>query len=692
MPHAHHANLHHPNQREVVPVHRLPLLMSSSDSTSPALFARAPQPSSTSDCAKGSNCTKPESELTTTVLPVVLGAGVPLLCAAIVLYLLHRRSVRKLKREDINDKYKSLDFGLDPVASSQGRRRPGPQGPMPPMAHSKGLSLDIMHPYLLPPGIHGSTDSLHSLSRTVTGDDDKYRPATIFTQDNGSVRSFPRTPRDDGSSMMGSTHRLPVEEPKSALLRNAQRMSRSSPPLYNNPSAEPRSGGSPPRPEYHEPTPGVAPYPLDHDELNLAIGSTAAATAYEEEKESKSHDHAEELHLPPLPTPTIHVETEAELHGAESNSTLHEERLNFPLPEPVPSPRDSELSEHVQASTTQLPRISLPSSDVTSDYGDDHRQSEFTIPAVNISDVEEKHHDATPLPEVPEESAQSLDLDLAYDNRRDTRRLTMGLRPLPPDDPSENPEQRANRIRSFYKEYFDDSKAGGRETQYYEDYDEEYWEGDGFVYDPVTGEYFDAAHPYGSGGGRHMASSSVGFGGYAPGPRAFSSASGRLPGARGPPRKPMPIPSPLQNLPTPHALKDDAFMHGIEFAPGKNFRDQREGRPETPTGGLRPFSPAIRAHTPLASPFEELAPMPSPHALRKSGTYTNLDFAPPPRFKNQDTGSDAGSIRSARTGISTAHMNNIRMGAYRVSRLPPEVVGTRDDLMTSLKPTWDMSR
>lgn len=38
---------------------------------------------------------------------------------------------------------------------------------------------------------------------------------------------------------------------------------------------------------------------------------------------------------------------------------------------------------------------------------------------------------------------------------------------MPSDDPQENPEERANRIRSFYKEYFDDSKpepAGGRNT------------------------------------------------------------------------------------------------------------------------------------------------------------------------------------------------------------------------------------
>ena len=78
-------------------------------------------------------------------------------------------------------------------------------------------------------------------------------------------------------------------------------------------------------------------------------------------------------------------------------------------------------------------------------------------------------------------------------------------------------------------------------------------------------------------------------------------------------------------------------------------------------------------------------------ALRKSGTFTNLDFAPPPRFKNAETASDAGSIRSNGTGgLSNTHMRNIRMGAYRVSRLPANTVGTKDDMATELRPKWDM--
>jgi hypothetical protein len=85
----------------------------------------------------------------------------------------------------------------------------------------------------------------------------------------------------------------------------------------------------------------------------------------------------------------------------------------------------------------------------------------------------------------------------------------------------------------------------------------------------------------------------------------------------------------------------------------------------------------------------DLSPMPSPFQMRKSGTYTGLDFAPPSRIRVDGGGSDAGSIRSARSGISNMHSDALRAGAYRVSRLPPQMVGTRDDLAAQLKPSWD---
>lgn len=35
---------------------------------------------------------------------------------------------------------------------------------------------------------------------------------------------------------------------------------------------------------------------------------------------------------------------------------------------------------------------------------------------------------------------------------------------------------------------------------------------------------------------------------------------------------------------------------------------------------------------------------------------------------------------------------NIRAGAYRLSRIPRDVAGTKDDLAAALRPTWDMRK
>jgi hypothetical protein len=77
--------------------------------------------------------------------------------------------------------------------------------------------------------------------------------------------------------------------------------------------------------------------------------------------------------------------------------------------------------------------------------------------------------------------------------------------------------------------------------------------------------------------------------------------------------------------------------------------------------------------------------------LRKSGTFTSLDFAPPRKvFRDNDTMSDAGSIRSNRSGISTVQLQAIRSGAHRVSRLPADQVFSKDDMSSVLKPSWGL--
>lgn len=80
----------------------------------------------------------------------------------------------------------------------------------------------------------------------------------------------------------------------------------------------------------------------------------------------------------------------------------------------------------------------------------------------------------------------------------------------------------------------------------------------------------------------------------------------------------------------------------------------------------------------------------SSYMLRKSGTFTALDFAPPRRFKSDDSKSDAGSIRSNRSGISTAQLSAIRAGAGRVSRLPGDQIFTAAQAAEVLRPQWGM--
>lgn len=216
-----------------------------------------------------------------------------------------------------------------------------------------------------------------------------------------------------------------------------------------------------------------------------------------------------------------------------------------------------------------------------------------------------------------------------------TRRLSASLRPLPPEDVSDvNPEDRANRIRSFYKEYFDDKRgtmAGPSGADYYEDYNQEYLDG-ATVWDPETGEFIvNGARPYGepvtrramtppprapprfrngsANGGRMY-----GSGQYAPGrPRGHSSASGAGNRGRQPKKQLPPPPSPLSNLPTPHLLRDDsAIFNANEFAPPSSYKDRVAGRPESPFADKRPYSPSVRAFTPLQSSFDDLRVMPSP--------------------------------------------------------------------------------
>jgi len=636
-----------------------------------SLFKRGSSDSSSgcSSDSSSSGCQKPTGSNNVT-LPVALAVVIPIVLAIVIFAYLHRRHVKKLRAEDANDPHKSLDFGWDPKsAPMKGRdksKKKGTEMSVADLGTEKGsrsergmsMDMDLGSPYLLPPGLSGSRESLHSRSRTIHSQDDRYRPATTYIpNDSRSMHSYKtgRRGADDSSSDAGSAsfRRAQGDDMKQDLLGNAQRMSRSMPPTNRSPIPEirtPEAAKELPRKALpSSPTSaGLSPsFPLLDSRDSVMTDDGAGLR--------KSNNYLGAL-----------------IHSRDPSADLSGQKSEYATPNEFPSTPSSNLQQtpnrkspppvintSKQESTRQSPppandgavasrpprKQSLPASeqgkyenffDDSSEHGDAFK---VTPPSPHNSQPEQyevnRRSSQAYLPQI-DEYALGVENDVGYD----VRRLSMGVRPLPPDDPADNPEQRANRIRSFYKEYFDDSKPGPVHGagEYYEDYDQQYL-GDGAIFDPVSGQFVTAqsgpreqrgrpyAEPYGrramtppprapprfgrphaatlSGGGRLMP----------PGPRAFSSASGRFgPSGRGTPKKQLPPPMPLNVLPTPHMLKDDNFaiFNSMDFAPPTSAKDRQFGRPESPRGGLRPYSPAIPAHMPLQSSFDDLAAMPSP--------------------------------------------------------------------------------
>lgn len=520
------------------------------------------------------------------------------------------------------------------------------------------MDIDIASPYLLPPGLNGSRESLHSLSRTMHSQDDRYRPATVYTTgDNRSLHSYKTTRRgaDDSSSDNGSAsfRRGPRDDMKQDLLGNAQRMSRSMPPTNRSPIPEIRM----PDAVKEMPRKSVPSSPQSAG-LSPSFPLMDTRDSYMEQNGAdlrKSNNYLG-----------------AFIHSREPSSDLIGQKNVYPTPNELPSTPSSNLQQTTNRkspppfidTTEQTARDppTPPSTNAANSLpprGQSLRASETVQYEHYFDDSSEYGEGLKVTSPSPHDSQQGL-----YDSNRrssqaymapidehalgiddlnelgfDPRRLSMGVRPLPPDDPTDNPEQRANRIRSFYKEYFDDSKPRPMQATggYYEDYDQGYL-GDGAMFDPVSNQVITNQPQYSEQRGRpfaepmgrramtpparapprfgrqHAATMSGSSRLMPPGARAFSSASSRGPPGRGQPKKQLPPPKALNVLPTPHMLKDDSFAiyNSMDFAPPTSARERQAGRPESPRGGLRPYSPMVAAHTPLQTSFDDLAAMPSP--------------------------------------------------------------------------------
>ena len=523
----------------------------------------------------------------------------------------------------------------------------------------QGLSMDmnLNSPYLLPTGMRGSRESFRSLSRSINDEHDPYRPVTRMHNDTDSIRSVRHPQGDQGSifSAQSPASRHPHSAENAGLIANARPMSQS---FARRGSADDRDSFEDDEDDGPPPPPEISRKPPPRKQ------SLAAS------------EHSRPGSLPPkdLPLPPEPVAVEMPPPPRTSSYGIPPRKDSQTAPSIAAESfhRRSSYYEDYSADLPSLPALPMP----------DH--SYDINPALIFTDSAEAeqmgHNHLEPM-----HSGSAARLSVMGGNGN--RLSVMGLRPLPPDMPDDTPEVRANRIRSFYREYFDESKPAPVNGQ---------WEDD---YDPAFLDAYD--RPFAQGPARRA---------FTPPPRGpprggphqrkFSTMSAGRHGPRGrqgaPAAKKLPPPMPLTSLPTPHLLKDDVVVFNpIDFAPPSTFRNAQNGsRPDSPAGTPRPYSPAVRAFTPLASSFDTLTVMPSPHELRKSSTFTALDFALPSRFRNDGgnslSPSDAGSIRSYRSGISAVQSNAIRQGAYRVSRLPSGVVTTKDDLASQLRPRMDL--
>ncbi|KAH6621012.1 hypothetical protein B0J18DRAFT_214235 [Chaetomium sp. MPI-SDFR-AT-0129] len=775
------------------------------------------------DCTDPQFCTKPVGASTST-LAIVLGIVLPLVVAVTVLLYLHRRNVKKQRAEDLRDPHKSLDFGLDGSGLAKGSRKSlisrekggggGGQGRYNRQQRQQmSMDMNLSHPYLLPPQAHNSRESLNSLAKTLNTNEDPYRHINQYTaSDVGSIRSFHKGP--DAGSMYRAESRADRSAPTSPGPYGASSRQESiplSPILPPEPSHM--------RPDQSIPDPSPMPPSAPPKGPLPPIGMAVSASPRFEEAELATIGTA--IQEPPAVAQKSTVSSPIQPSPADSGVAVeHDGDARNPFEKPLaqevetpsdPAPIGLGLDAHAHAQRASI-QSATSSYDSRSTSPEPRKGPHASMSAPIIEEPEPLDYygfEFTDMPAMPEDRRspspahpsgqlgveeprgrnmqRTSQLFEQQNNVRqsglgvpqqDNRRLSVGFRPLPPDEimESEDPEYRANRIRSFYKEYFEDyTKPEDRppvppmppmpqqhaqhqpqhqhqhhqsNTSYYEDYDAGYAQ-DAPYFDPASnsfvmpyaqpvsrramtpppsGQRFPG--PRGPPRGSHGSQNGPRFPPNMRGPprpgssvsnqignpsRPGSSASGAYGRARagsvmsgmrvgsamsnsragsrlGGPKKPLPPPADLPTLPTPSKLGDDSFalFNAADFAPPELFSERARGRSQSPSGERRPYRMPAPAHSPLVNSYEELPSLPSPHLLRKSNTFTALDFAPPRKFTEGDDRSDAGSIRSNRSGLSAAHANAIRGGAGRISRLPGDQVFTQAAMGKTLKPQWGM--
>ncbi|CCU77223.1 hypothetical protein BGHDH14_bgh06159 [Blumeria hordei DH14] len=651
-------------------------------------------------------CEKPTSSSTFT-LPIILGVAVPLVGAAILFIILQRRHTKKMREEDANDRHASLDFGLGDVTTTgrqKGGRSPGSSnGEKSGLSHRQ-LSMDISmgNPFLVSPELKGSRESLQSLSKSMRKED-PYRPVSEFIAADAAAnlklsKLRPSPPIDSGMAPAKLQEKIEIE-PESSQISDKSRHNALAPSISRNSTKS--SNGT----NFNQQDDDIRlNYPAEPPQAHFSSNYSAPPESWQNTTNYPS-DAVEPQYYPATDN------YDENLHNSGTQATQRTDQYDGTVTDDFNYyPQNSEWDNQ-----TNVPAVSMPSTSVdqASNFASTQNVNQYEFQSNNNVYAQQTGMKGSSYDQFYGEemisnnqSTQDVSANQYYDNRLGAQeiqpsRQSTRLRPLPPNAVTEtdDPEIRANRIRSFYKEYFDESIPAPVNQYEGEYYNENYYDETAY-YDPDTNQF---VMPYAQPVTRRAMTPPAGYrpgpvrtssgvmsgenGGYFPqgysGPRPHSSASGRK-GVNF--RKPALPPAELNVMPNPSKLRDDSFaINPMDFAPPPTFRDRAAGRTESFQGNIQAFSPVINSS-------QELAPMPSPHMLRKSGAFSALDFAPPKKFWDGENGSDAGSIRSSRSGRSHNPSEAARHGNHQVDTLPDNVFFTKDAISSSLKPQWDMSR
>ena len=633
---------------------------------------------------------------------------IPVVAAIGILIFLHRRNVKRQRQEDLHDPHKSLDFGLDPTGTAKGSRRSllGREKDPNSRFNRQQMSMDmnLSSPYLLPPDVHDSRESLNSLAKTLKQSEDPYRQVAHYgASEVGSIRSVPRghdavsasrsNSRQDRASLHSSgPYNSPPRQnslPKSPLMPPERSYMKPEQPL----SGEVAMPFNPPR----GPLPSLPPVETttsfsQHDEF-LATGApiqelpavaqkgglkplpsptqpspadSGVAMGYSDIGNPFERPEAQELETPTEPTA---IGLGLTTHAEPSRASIRTSSSSFNSRSSSPP-----ATQRGQPAPTSAPIIEEPMDYYDFDFAEMPRAPRSPSPPNRNGqlDVDEPRgrnmHRTSHLYEGQDEGPAGLGVP-----QQDNRRLSVGFRPLPPDEimESEDPEYRANRIRSFYKEYFEDTKPEDRppmpqmpqqhqqqhhqqhhqqqSAQYYEDYDANYQAQDAPYFDPASNSFvMPYAQPVSR---RAMTPPPTGqrFPGPRGPPRAFhgSQAGMRLPpNMRGPPRPGSSVSNQLSGPSRPGSSVSGPYnrpragsaMSGSRYA-GSAMSGSRHGGPRKPM-----------------PPPADLSTLPTPSKLKDDSfaLFNAMDFAPPETYADRTRGrsqSPAGERRPYRMNV-----------------------------------------